>query len=75
MSDQTPMWKVVSTVPVQGRDPSGAFVPGWNVTYQLESGAQGQVFVPKTSADMNAVKQVIAADAALLAGLTGLTSG
>jgi hypothetical protein len=75
MNGTGPEWKVTGVTVGQGRDQSNAFVPGWNVTYQLASGATGQIFVPKTAGDMDAVKAAVAADAATLSALSTLTSG
>jgi hypothetical protein len=75
MTAPGPDWKVTQVAATQGRDASGTVGPGWNVTYQLAGGASGQIFVPKTAADMDAVKAAVAADAATLHAISNLTSG
>jgi hypothetical protein len=73
--DTPPQWKVTQVTPTQGRDAAGGVGPGWNVTYQLASGATGQIFVPKTAGDMDAVRAAVAADAAMVHTISTLTSG
>ena len=75
MTAPAPEWKVTGVTAGQGRDATNAFVPGWTITYQLAGGAQGSVFVPKTTGDLEAAKQAVADDAAMLHNLTNLTSG
>jgi hypothetical protein len=75
MSAAGPQWKVTSVTPATGQVSSGQFGPGWNVTYQLESGATGIVFVPKSGGDPDAIKAAIAADAATLHAIANLSSG
>lgn len=75
MSENGSTWKVTQVAPAQGQVPGQGYQPGWNVTYQLEGGPSGVVFIPKTAADQASVKAAIAADADLLDGISNLTSG
>jgi hypothetical protein len=69
-------WRVTNPgVPTVGTDDTGKAVKGRNVAYQLVSGQTGQVFVPDSVASSDAVKALINADAARLAGIANLTSG
>lgn len=74
MTDIPARWKVVSQVPTTGQDSNGQFVRGRNVNYQLADGTTGSVFVPNASYTPDAVKAAIAADAATVAAIAGLTS-
>ena len=67
-------WKVISTVPITGFDASNRPTAGNQVTYQLTSGATGNVFVPGNITDPAAMKQIIQEDADRTATLSTLTS-
>jgi hypothetical protein len=57
-----------------GQDANGNFVRGRNITYQLDDGTTGMVFVANAAYTPDAVKAAIAADAEKVAGVAGLTS-
>lgn len=67
-------WRVVTTVPTTGFDPSGRAVPGRNVTYQLTNGTAGTVFIPGNVTDTAAIKAIIQEDADRAARLSTMTS-
>ena len=67
-------WRVVTTVPTTGFDPSGRAVPGRNVTYQLTNGTAGTVFIPGNVTDDTAIKAIIQEDADRAARLSTMTS-
>lgn len=77
MSDTAPAapiaWKVVSTQQATVVDPSGKPQVGQDVTYQLESGQGGTVFIQQSAFNPANVKAMVAASAANLAEVLGLT--
>ena len=64
--------RVVSVTDTRGQDPSGNWVPGRNVTYQLSTGNTGTVFVPLSTFGVESVSAAIAADAQKLAAVASL---
>jgi hypothetical protein len=70
----TPRWKVVSQVQQSGQLPGGRFGPGMAVTYQLDTGTTGTVFVPLSAYNPANVTAAINAQAPSLATVDGLTS-
>jgi hypothetical protein len=69
-----PNWKVTGAMQTVARAPNGTFAPGWEVTYQLDSGHSGTVFLPTQSFNPEMVKQAITQDAAKLHQVVNLTS-
>lgn len=69
-----PRWRVIQVQDGTGPDSTGRFVQGKTVTYQLETGHTGTVFVPAPNANADAVKLAVAADAANLDAIANLTS-
>lgn len=65
--------KVLSITDARGQDPTGNWVPGRNVVYQLASGHTGTVWVPLDSFSPEAVKAAVVADATKLAQVANLT--
>lgn len=65
--------KVISVTDARGQDPAGSWVPGRNVTYQLNSGHTGTVFVALSSFNPESVKAAILADAVKIAGVANIT--
>lgn len=70
--ESTTAWSVVSQTEGQGRDRTGAYVPGVYVTFQLAGGVTGSVFVPNSEYTLEAVQRAIAERAAIMAGVAGL---
>lgn len=68
-------WTVSGAVQTQGQDSGGRFVPGWEVTYTIDSGHSGTVFVPGAVPNQDAVKAAIVQSAQALHGVVNLSSG
>ena len=68
-------WRVIQQTIETATDGTGRAVRGRRVTYQLQSGQSGQVFVPETSFGPDTVKAAIDADAQNVAAVANLTSG
>jgi len=68
-----PAGKVITVVDGRGQDPSGTFVVGKQVTYQLSSGQTGTVFVPGAQVSADAIRAAVTADAAELAKALNIT--
>lgn len=68
-------WTVTSTSPGLGPGPNGIPVTGLTVVFDLDTGQTGQLFVPDSvkRQGAEAVKAMIAQEAALLAGIKGLS--
>lgn len=68
-------WTVTSTSEQLGQGDTGVPVPGVKVFFTIDTGQEGSVFVPDTVVmqGQDAVKARIAARAAALGGLKGLT--
>lgn len=64
--------RVVNVTDAKGQDPSGNWVPGRNVTYQLSTGHTGTVFVPLSTFGVESVSAAIAADAQKLAAVASI---
>jgi hypothetical protein len=69
-----PNWKVTGAVQTVARGPNGVYAPGWEVTYQLDTGHTGTVFLPNQSFNPDMVKQAISQDAAKLFDVVNLTN-
>jgi hypothetical protein len=61
-----PQWKVIHQMETQQPDQSGAYVNGVQVTFQLQDGATGSVFVPESQYKADYVKQKIDQKAKLM---------
>ena len=57
------------------QDATGRFTKGWEVTYQLDTGHTGTVFVPGDVLNQDQVKAAINQSANALYGVVNLTSG
>lgn len=68
-------WKVLSVADGTGPDPTGRYVNGKTVTYQLKSGHTGTVFVPGADANPEAVAAIIRQAAANLDAIANLSEG
>lgn len=71
---QGPAWQVTNVAKTVGQDATGRYTQGWEVTYQIDSGHTGTVFVSGADLSPDQVKQAIAKQAAALAGTVNLTS-
>lgn len=67
-------WTVTAQTPTQGLGPAGHFVPGMNVSFITGAGIEGTVFVPQLRYSPENVAAAIAAQAAGLDAVTGLSS-
>lgn len=70
----SPAWQVTGQTPDFGAGPAGLNVPGWKVTFKLNSGSAGSVFIPATQYSAANVKALIAPLAAEMAAVDGITS-
>lgn len=68
-------WKVLSVSDGTGPDPTGRYVNGKTVTYQLKSGHTGTVFVPGADANPEAAAALIRQAAANLDAIANLSEG
>jgi hypothetical protein len=68
-------WRVINVADSTGQDATGRWVAGRAVTYQLQSGATGTVFVPNSLFSADSVRAAVAAEAATLDAVTKLSSG
>ena len=66
-------WQVISQQETSQIGPTGQFVSGVKVMFRTGSGAEGSVFVPWTSYSPGQVKDLIAARAADVEAVAGLT--
>lgn len=64
--------RVINVVDATGQDATGTFVKGRNVTYQLNTGATGSVFVPLATFSPDSVKAAVLADAQQLHAVSQL---
>lgn len=67
-------WRVIQVTDGTGPDATGRFVNGKTITYQLDSGHTGTVFVAGPNANPDLVKTAIMAEAANLEAIASLTS-
>ena len=67
-------WRVLNAIDGTGQDAGGRYVVGKNVTYQLESGQTGTVFIAGTSFTPEQVSAAIRAEAQNLADVLNLSS-
>lgn len=70
-----PSWKVVNVTETTAADSTGRFTAGKQVTYQLDSGLSGTVFLPDAQFNEDAVRAAINQAAAQLHAVGNLTSG
>ena len=78
-TSQAPMsapggWRVVSQVEATDRDVSGNFVPGHRVYFETASGVTGSVFLSAMFYTPDNVRAAIAAKAAIIDSIAGLSS-
>lgn len=67
-------WSVVSQMPATRPGAGGRFEAGTTITFRTTSGAEGNVFVPNSVLNVETARRMIAAKAATLEGIAGLTS-
>lgn len=68
-----PAWNVTAQVPATMPGPNGKFQKGVNISFVTTKGFAGEVFVPDTMYEVEQVRQIIAAQAAKLDAVGGLT--
>lgn len=68
-------WSVTGAVQTTAQADNGQYARGWEVTYRLDTGHTGTVFVPLASFNEDTVKQAINKQAATLYGVVNLQSG
>ena len=69
-----PSWTVTNVSKTVGQDQTGRYTPGWEVTYQIDSGHTGVVFLPGADLSPDAARMAVAKQAAALAATAGLTN-
>ena len=69
-----PPWTVTQVTQGTGQTDTGRYAPGWTVTYKLDSGPSGSVFLAGTTLDPDAVKTAIQAQATALHQTANLSS-
>lgn len=69
-----PNWRVTGAVQTTAQAANGQFARGWEVTYQLDTGHTGTVFLPTNQFNPDSVKAAVAADAAQLYQVVNLTN-
>lgn len=67
-------WRVVSQIEQTQIGPTGVLEKGVLVTFQLDGGTQGSVFVPEARYTVAAVRDAIAQKAAVLHAVNQITS-
>lgn len=70
----SPRWTVIGQAETVEPGPNGIYVPGIKVTFRLESGTVGTVFLPQDAYTLEAARAAINAKAATLHAVNGLTS-
>jgi hypothetical protein len=68
-------WTVSGAVQTTSPDAGGRYVPGWEITYTIDTGHSGTVFVPGTTPNQDAIKAAINQQAQALHGVVNLSSG
>lgn len=68
-----PAWAITQQLETTDLGPAGAYVSGVRVTFRTVSGVTGSVFVPHTDYTVDAVRRAVAARAAVLEDVAGLT--
>jgi hypothetical protein len=66
-------WTVTGVSKTVGQDSTGRYTPGWEVTYQIDSGHTGVVFLPGADLSPDAARAAVAKQAQALAATAGLT--
>lgn len=66
-------WKVTEAAQQIGQDSTGRYTKGWQITFQLDGGQTGAVFVPGDSLNPAQVQAAVARQADALYGVVGLT--
>lgn len=75
-SGQQMSWRVVGQSDATRQTPGGGLAQGVDITYELDNGVQGTVFVTMNDyRNVDTVRALIGADAAHRATVAGLTSG
>ena len=75
MSGRPVNWTVSGATQTTGQDPTGRYVRGWEVTYTLDSGHSGTVFLPGDVPNPDSIKAAVNQSAQALYGVVNLTSG
>lgn len=66
-------WTITNTVPTMGIGPDGKPAKGQDVSYQLETGDSGVIFVPDSQFNPTQVGALVSAHATNLVAIKGLT--
>lgn len=74
MAENGPSWEVTAQREEMQQGPSGAFEPGMVVTFRTESGATGSVWLRMADYTVEKARATIAARAAVMESVAGLTS-
>jgi hypothetical protein len=69
-----PSWSVTGQQETSDIGPQGTYVPGVRVTFQLENGTVGQVFLAQADYSVEKARAAIAAKAATMAAVSSLTA-
>lgn len=67
-------WTVSNASQTVAQDATGRYVQGWEVTYTLDTGHTGTVFVPGSVPNQDAIKAAIQQSANALKGVINLNS-
>lgn len=67
-------WTVSGASQGLGQDATGRYVQGWEVTYTLDTGHTGTVFVPGSVANQDAIKAAINQSANALNSVINMSS-
>lgn len=66
-------WKITDAAQQVGQDSTGRYTKGWQITFQLDGGQTGTVFVAGDSLNPAQVSSAVARQADALYGVLGLT--
>lgn len=66
-------WKITEAAQMVGQDSTGRYTKGWQITFQLDGGQTGAVFVPGDSLNPAQVSTAVGRQADALYGVLGLT--
>ena len=66
-------WRITEAAQQVGQDSTGRYTKGWMVSFQLDGGQTGSVFVPGDSLNPAQVQAAVGRQADALYGVLGLT--
>lgn len=72
-SNTEPAWTITAQVQSTDMGPANAYVDGVRVTFQTAAGAIGSLFIPNTEYTVERVRSLVAARAAVMDQVAGLT--